>query len=112
DTQRQHSDTAVLRRNVERCRAAVAEEMTSQPDVRRVSRRAAFFAEARLIPLDACVGIGTVLEQLPGELNRGDLAGLLWRSDGCVADAGGAIGPRLAQPRDGVERRPARIGEV
>ena len=78
--------------------------MTSEPDVRRVARRAAFLAEARLVPLDARVGIRAALEQLSCELDCRDAADLLRRPDGRVADAGGAVGARPAQPRRRVER--------
>ena len=69
--------------------------MTSQPDVRRIARRAAFLAEARLLPLDARVGIGAVLEQLPRQLKRRDVAGLLRRPCGVLPTPAAPSAPGL-----------------
>jgi hypothetical protein len=96
----------------ERRRAVVAEQVTSEPDVRRVARRAPLLVEARLAPVDARIGVRAMLEQRLRELKRRDRADRLRRSLRCAADAGRAIGAWLAQPGDGVQRRSARIREV
>ena len=103
---------AVLGRDVERRGADVAEKMAPEPHVGRIARGAAFLAERRLLPLDPDVRVRAAFEQLLRELQRRHLAGLHRRALRRIADAGRAVGARLAQPGDRVERRAARIRQV
>jgi hypothetical protein len=103
---------AVLGGDIEGGRADITEKMPSETDVRGIAGGPAFLAERRLAPVDACVRIGALFQQLLRQLQRGDFAGLLRRSLRRPADAGGAICTRLAQPGDGVERRAARVRQV
>ena len=87
--------------------------MPAEEQPGRIARRAAERLELHLVPIDADVGIGAALEQLPRELEARDLARRLRRRRRELTGAAGAIRrARLTQPGDRVQRRRARIGPI
>ena len=69
-------------------------------------------ANGLLLPVDADVRIGAVFEKLLRQLDGADAAGGQRRPVRGIADAGGAVGAGLAEERQGMKRRSARIGSV